>query len=268
MLDFFVYYLMLLVGTLGVFFACGLIAYMISRMFVRLVGHGSGAVFDVTAAVGTPVHELGHAVMCKLFGHKLTRMQLWNPRPTNGVYGFVEHSYSRRNLWARLGNLFIGMGPLFSGLGVIVLVLWLCYPELWSGYLAYSSSVAIVGGEIPFHEVAEGVLMLFAGIPEAFRVDWLKSLLGLLIILPVSLHITLSPQDVKNSMNALPLYLFLLGILACATYWTPAAAPFLSILLVLNLRLLSLFALVIGFSMVWLAIAAVVRFLKLVVKWF
>jgi len=56
--------------------------------------------------------------------------------------------------------------------------------------------------------------------------------------------------------------------LACATYWTPAAAPFLSILLVLNLRLLSLFALVIGFSMVWLAIAAVVRFLKLVVKWF
>ena len=268
MFDFLIYFFMLLVGTLGVFFVCGLTAYVIARMFSRLVGRGSGAVFDLTSAVGTPVHELGHALMCKLFGHKITRMQLWNPKPANGVYGFVEHSYSKRNLWARLGNLFIGMGPLFSGLGVTVLVLWLCYPELWNDYLDYSSGMVAEGGALPFEEVAQGVFMLFAGIPEAFRRDWLKSLLGLLVILSVSLHITMSPRDVKNCVGSLPLYLFLLGIVAFATYWTPAGSLLLSLLLLLNLRLLSLFALVIGFSLVWLALAIVIRTLKLIVEWF
>ena len=268
MLDFLFYFLKLLAGTLGVFFACGLIAYVIARIFSRLVGKGSGAIFDLTSAIGTPVHELGHAVMCKLFGHKITRMQLWNPKPTNGIYGFVEHSYSRKNLWARLGNLFIGMGPLFSGLGVIILALWLCYPQLWQSYLEHSSALATYEGTLPVRDVGEGVVMLFSGIPAAFRADWLKSLLGLVVILPVSLHITLSPQDIRNSLGSLPLYLFLVGMVSCATFWTPVRGPILSVLLLLNLRLLSLFALVIGFSLVWLTLAAAVRFLKLVVKWF
>lgn len=268
MLEFLIYFLKLAVGTLGVFFVCGLIAYLVSRLFHRLVGRGTGAVFGLTSAVGTPVHELGHAVMCKLFGHKITRMQLWNPKPSNGVYGFVEHSYSRRNVWARLGNLFIGIGPLFSGLGVIVLVLWLCYPSLWMEYLAHSSSLAATEDSLPLDQLARGVIMLFAGMPQAFRADWLKSLLGLLIILPVSFHITLSPQDVRNSLNSLPIYLFMLLIAACATFWTPARDPVLSALLLLNLRLLSLFALVIGFSLIWLALAAAVSLLKIVVKWF
>ena len=46
------------------------------------------------------------------------------------TYGYVEHSYNPRNLWARLGNLFIGIGPIFSGLGVVVLLLWLCFPNV------------------------------------------------------------------------------------------------------------------------------------------
>ena len=110
MIDFLIYWLQLFGGTLGVFILCGLLVHLIFRLFSRLIGSGSRGWFYVTSIIGTPVHEMGHAVMCKLFFHRITAMRLWNPKPTNGVYGYVEHSYSRRNLWAKLGNLFIGMG--------------------------------------------------------------------------------------------------------------------------------------------------------------
>ena len=267
--DFLLYWLKLFVGTLGVFIACGLLIHWISKWFGRLIGSGSRAWFYATSVIGTPVHELGHAVMCKLFGHRITRMKLWNPKPDNGVYGFVEHGYSKRNLWARFGNLFIGMGPLFSGLGVMVLALWFCFPTLWSAYLTDTSAL-LAGGDTAqsFREIAESLFVLIRGIPGAFRVDWLKSTIGLLVILSVALHISLSPQDIKGSRGALPIYCALLLIVACATFWTPAAPAVVSWLGLMNLRLVSLFALTVGFALVWLAFAAAVRFVKIFLSWF
>ena len=90
--DWLLYFVRLLVSTLGVFFACGLLVHLISRLFARLLGRGSGVLFDVTSVVGTPVHELGHAAMCLVFVHKITRMRRWTPHPEHRVYGLVEHS--------------------------------------------------------------------------------------------------------------------------------------------------------------------------------
>ena len=266
MLDFLLYFLTLILGTLGIFVGCGLLVHWICRLFSRLIGSGSKMWFRTTSMIGTPVHELGHAIMCKIFSHRITSMKLWNPRPTNGVYGYVEHSYSRRSLWARFGNLFVGMGPLFSGLGVTLLALWLCFPTLWTEYLTTTSSLAMTGET--FAEVAKGVFVLIRGIPSAFREAWLKSLLGLLVILSISLHISLSPQDIKSSVGALPIYGGLMLVITCATYWTPLAPKISSGLAVLSLRLFSLFALVIGFALIWLAFAALIRFVKIFLSWF
>ena len=262
MLDFLLYFLTLILGTLGIFVGCGLLVHWICRLFSRLIGSGSRMWFRTTSMIGTPVHELGHAIMCKIFSHRITNMKLWNPRPTNGIYGYVEHSYSKRNLWSRFGNMFIGMGPLFSGLGVTLLALWLCFPTLWAEYLTTTSSLAMTGET--FAEVAKGVFVLIRGIPSSFREAWLKSLLGLLVILSISLHISLSPQDIKGSVSALPIYGGLMLVIACATYWTPLAPKISSGLAVLSLRLFSLFALVIGFALVWLAFAGLIRLVKII----
>ncbi len=267
MIDFLLYFLSLTVSTLGVFFLCGLTVHLIARLFAWLLGNGSGRVFDLTSVIGTPIHELGHAAMCKIFCHEITRMRLWNPRPEKGVYGFVEHSYSKRNLWARVGNLFIGMGPLFSGLGVTVLALWLCMPSLWSEYLAHSSALA-VSDPLPFADLAEGVFLLIGELPKTVAADPLRSLLGLLIVLPTSLHISMSWQDIKGSLSAIPFVLGFLAILALATFWTPARLPILTALTLFDLRLLSLFALVIAFALVWLLLAALLRGIKLLIKCF
>ena len=133
------YTLEIIVLTLGVVIGCGFIVHLCSHLFVKLMGRKSMVFFNTTAAIGTPVHELGHAIMCLIFGHKITDMKLWIPRPENGVYGYVAHSYNQKNLWQKLGNLFIGLGPIFSGLGVVVLSLWLCFPTQWANYLATSN---------------------------------------------------------------------------------------------------------------------------------
>lgn len=267
--DFLVYWLKLLVGTLGLFVGCGLLIHLISHWFAKLIGSGSRGWFYATSIIGTPVHELGHAAMCKLFGHRITRMKLWNPKPDNGVYGFVEHSYSKRNIWAKFGNMFIGMGPLFSGLGVMVLALWFCFPTLWREYLTSTSAMVSVGETIlPFETVSNSIFALIKGIFVTFGEDWLKSSIGLLVILSVALHISLSPQDIKGSLSALPIYCGLLLAATCILFWTPAASSVLSWLILMNVRLFSLFALTVAFALVWLAFAALVRFVKLFLSWF
>lgn len=242
--------------TLGVILLCGLTVELCATVFSKLIGRGSGAVFDLTAVIGTPVHELGHAMMCPIFGHRIERVKLWSPRARNGMYGFVEHSYNRRNLWARLGNLFIGIGPIVSGLGVTVLTLWLCFPAQWNSHL--SASAALVGASHAPMEILWQSLSLLGGVFSAFRADWLRSLLGLLVILSVCLHIRLSWQDIKGSASAFPLYIALSAILSLLTYLIGWQNAILHGLRLWSLQLLSLFILILAFSMLWLALALLV----------
>jgi hypothetical protein len=264
--DYLLYLGRLFLLTLGTPMACGLLVGIFSHLVSRLLGGRSGRVFDVTSVIGTPVHELGHALMCPIFGHRIRRMLLWTPRPDDGVYGYVEHAYNRKNLWARLGNLFIALGPIFSGLGVTVLALLICFPTQWQGYLD-ATEAALASPASPMG-LLSGIVSLFATIPQAFVTDWLRALIGLLIILPVSLHVTLSWQDIRSGASALPLYLCLLAVFAAITWGLGTADPILQALRLVNLRLLSLFCLVAAFSLLWVLLALLVRLCRAVISWF
>lgn len=260
------YYGWLLLLTLGTVVVCGFAVRICSRIFSKLMGTPSGAIFDITSVIGTPVHELGHAMMCPLFGHKIESMRLWTPKPENGVYGYVNHSYNRKNLWARLGNLFIGLGPIFSGMLVMVLMLWLCFPNQWNDYLASTAHLTL--GDHAFQDLTGNIFSLFLNLPHAFKTDALRSILGLLVILPVSLHISLSAQDIKGSLGAFPLYLFLLLVFGIITYAFGIGGIIVSALWVFNLRLLSLFCLVIAFSLIWVIIGLIIRGVKILISCF
>lgn len=264
--DFLLYMGKLILLTLGTAIVCGLAVRLCSRLFASLSGSGSGAVFDVTSVVGTPIHELGHAMMCPLFGHKIKRIKLWSSKAENGVYGYVEHSYNRRNPWAKFGNLLIGLGPIFSGLGVVVLMLWLCFPAQWADYL--SGSRALLAEGTTAGEIANGIFSLLRSIPSAVRENWLRSLVGLLVILPVSLHITLSWEDVKGSVSAIPMYLLMMLVFALTTYFFKLGARVTAGLWLFNLRVLSLFGVVIAFAAVWVAVALLIRSVRIVIRWF
>ena len=258
-------YLLSLLGlTLGLLYACGLLIWLCSRLFSRLVGRHAWVILDITSIVGTPVHELGHALMCFPFFNRITKIRIWKPHPSDGLYGYVEHTYKKRNPWARLGNLFIGLGPLFSGLGVVVLALYLCFPALWQDYLTHTGEL-VYSGSVPIRELFSGVFALFRGFPAAFRDNWVRSLAGLLVILSVCLHITLSWADVKNSLSALPVYLVLLALFSLPTYFIPRAqSAVLNALALFNVRVSALFGLCICFALCWVALGLVVRLIRTV----
>lgn len=266
LIDFLLYLGQLLLLTLGTVTLCGLAAFSAERLFLKLAGSGSSVVVYISSVIGTPIHELGHAAMCVLFGHKITKMRLLlPPHNSTGTLGYVEHSWNRKNPWARLGNLFIGLGPIFSGLGVIILTLSLCYPNQWNAYLAFSGTLTV---ENTAGELAAGVFSLLCSMPGAFADDWIRALIGLIIILSVSQHITLSGADIKGSLSALPLYLLLLLLFAVITALCGVQGTIIGALSLANLRMLSIFCITIAFSAVWIAIALLIYLIRKMIKWF
>ncbi|MBQ9806130.1 MAG: hypothetical protein IJW49_06470 [Clostridia bacterium] len=266
MAAFLLYFLQVTVLSLGVIVLCGFAVRVCALLFSVFLGKGSGSVFDITSIIGTPIHELGHAIMCLLFCHKIQKMKLWSPRAEDGVYGFVEHSYKKSNLWARLGNLFIGVGPIFSGLGITVLMLWLCFPTQWSNYLASSQALVASGGTPS--DIAGAVIALLCSLPAAFEDGWIVPLLGLIVILPVSLHISLSGADIKGSLGALPLYLVLVLLFSIVTFLFGVNGAVVSAMYLWDLRLLSLFCVIIAFAAVWVVFALLIWLIRFIFRLF
>ena len=67
-------------ATVGVLVVCGLLLGFVegksTELLYRLFGWG-GVLF--TGVAGTPIHELGHYLMCRLFGVRVTEVALFRP---------------------------------------------------------------------------------------------------------------------------------------------------------------------------------------------
>ncbi len=99
---------------------------LIQRRLSRRFGWNSVL---ITGWLGTPVHELSHAIACFTFRHKIDEMALFKPDVQSGRLGYVRHSYQKGNRIQELGNLFIGIAPLLGGTLVLAVLLLLFYPE-------------------------------------------------------------------------------------------------------------------------------------------
>ena len=243
--------------TLGVMVVCGLVAWAARKIFMYFVGDSATLVLYASSVVGTPVHELGHALMCIPFAHRITDMKLLLPPSRRSrTLGYVEHSYNRKNPWAVFGNLFISFGPIFSGLAVMILVLNLCFPSQWNTYLDSARTMVASGASV--QEMSATVFSLLLSLFERFEQDAVRSVVGLIIILSVAQHITLSFADLKGCFTALLMYTGIVAIFAGITMPLGLQEGIIAGLMQINLPLLSLFCVAIAFSLVWVAIALLV----------
>lgn len=260
-MSYVLFFLSALWYTLGALVICGLAVSLCRKLFLSMMGGGFGrGIVLATSILGTPVHELGHALMCLLFGHRITKMSLWQPNSPDGNLGFVTHTYRRRNPYHVLGNLFIGIGPVFSGLAVLSLALWAGFPATFSEYVSTASAMAAQGeGGVPLF--LEGLKML-ARIPREMTADgravplW-GQVIALLVILSVSQHVSLSPADVKGAATALPIYGVLLLILTaiCGLLGQTAMDSVTAALSLFSAYMTALFTVVLVSSLIQLAVA-------------
>ncbi len=183
---------------------CGFVAGLSEKLFLKMTRRCGRGLVMLTSIIGTPIHELGHAMMCFPFGHKIKKICLWDPKAKNGVLGYVNHKYNKKNIWHRLGCLFISMGPIILGLLVVMLIMALCFPRAFSEY--YSSVFSVDRSFGGFIELIYSSISIFlSSMFDSSSPIWAKVVGGILIIC-VCIHINLSPADIKNSLGALPIY--------------------------------------------------------------
>lgn len=199
--------LLQLVYFVGVVFLFGYIISLINKSFYKFVGRGK-AVCYATGLIGTPIHELSHAIMCVVFMHKIDEVKLFHIDRESGTLGYVKHSYNKKNLYQVIGNFFIGTAPIVVGTLVIFLFVKLMLPETFSEIGIYVDEFVAAqsynDGEkilsVGFNSVVGIVESIFSSIDVGIL--WWAFMV---IALCIALHMNLSSLDIKGSLSALPL---------------------------------------------------------------
>lgn len=208
-------FLRIVLYTLGVVIACGLAVEICYQLCFLLMGQKVGRRFWlVTSFLGTPVHELGHALMCLLFAHRIENIRLI---PTRAGGPVVEHSYNKRNPYAVFGNLWIGLGPMLLGIALTLAVLQWVYPASMQSYRAVLGTLPDAGA--PNEPQTEAVGQFLRGLlTEQTRAWWVR-LLAAVALFSMALHIRLSASDVLGMLRGLPAYAVIAAVVALVATW-------------------------------------------------
>ncbi len=86
-----------LFSLIGVIIVIGfLLGYLesLTRMYWSRAFGRKG--FLLTAWIGVPIHELGHAIMCVLFRHKIVATQFFPTDTSQGALGYIQHQYNQK----------------------------------------------------------------------------------------------------------------------------------------------------------------------------
>jgi len=148
--------------------------------------------------IGTPIHELGHAFFCIIFGHRIEEMALFKPS-ADGTLGYVNHRYNPRNIYHQIGNFFIGIGPILFGSVVILLL-----ASLFFGSTIFSRNMISAGLLVrqPLQALAEafnGLATSFSVLFTAENFSHWTLYVFLYLVFAIGNSITLSPPDLKSA---------------------------------------------------------------------
>jgi hypothetical protein len=189
-------------------FVFGLLIQFVSQLTFKSLGRsfGSKGVYLV-AWLGTPVHELGHALFCLIFGHRIDKISLFQPDPVTGTLGYVYHRWNPRNLWHVLGNFFIGIGPMVLGSAVLFALFYFLIPgsaRVWDSLNVGVGSVAqdsLVAGY--FHVFRDATLAIIKIIFTSANLSLWQFWLFLYLSICVASNIRLSWADIKGTFSGL-----------------------------------------------------------------
>nr|WP_275900866.1 hypothetical protein [Bacillus mycoides] len=175
--------------------------------------------FLLTAWIGVPIHELGHAIMCLLFRHKIVATQFFPTDTSQGALGYVQHQYNQKSIYQRIGNFFIGIGPIISGITALILLMRYFVP---ASYYLFNTNLetTVTSTSINLDMIQNMFLSTFFLLKSLFTMSNLLTpsfWLFLFIAICISAHIALSKPDIKGSIDGIIvmfIVLFLFNIIA------------------------------------------------------
>jgi tryptophan-rich sensory protein len=175
--------------------------------------------FLLTAWIGVPVHELGHAIMCLVFRHKIIATQFFPTDTSQGALGYVQHQYNQKSVYQRIGNFFIGIGPIISGITALILLMRYFVPDSYSLFNT-NLEKTVTSASINLDMIQNMFLSTFFLLKSLFTMNNLLTpsfWLFLFIAICISAHIALSKPDIKGSIDGVIvmfIILFLFNIIA------------------------------------------------------
>ena len=218
-----------------------------------------------TAWIGTPVHEMGHALMCLIFGHKIMDMRLLTIDRADGTLGYVTHSYNRRSVYQNVGNFFIGIAPIISGIGALFLSLYYLLPNSFKVFEVYLNKGVMTK---PFDLTlvkgfASASLVLIQNIFTLSNLFNPHFWIFLLIAIGVSSHMALSAADIKGATQGLvSLYVVLFSLTIIGKFMRVNAYSYISQVARYNAYILAFSALALIFSLFSLGLSFIVYQIK------
>lgn len=207
----FLYQILVSVGVI-VFF--GLLIALCRKIICCMNGIPGAKIINVMGVIGTPVHELGHALMCLIFGHKITEIKLYRPNAKDGALGYVSHTYNRKNLYHQIGNFFIGIAPILCGSGVLWLLMLLLIPDVYAEVFSKLQGITLLSNDfteastyLAYANLLLGVLSEIFDFSNASNIYWW---IFIVLALLISSHMELSMADIKGGLIG---FFYLAGIL-------------------------------------------------------
>lgn len=201
-----------IVFTAGVVGLCGMFISLCNRCFYDCLGDTAFFVIRISGFIGTPVHELSHALMCLIFGHRITKIQAYSFKKRTKTLGFVEHSYNKRNLYHLVGNFFIGIAPIIVGGLVVTLFVRLLTPWMYADMMGELGEVVSSSGSEFFVELLKSVVSVFASFFRLSNFASWRWWLCILLAFAISIHMEISRSDIKGGLKGLGVIAILLAL--------------------------------------------------------
>lgn len=210
--------ILLTFSVIGIFIIFGLIYNIIENKNLQYINCAFGTKgILITGIIGTNVHELSHYIMCKIFAHRVREVKLFTPNKykSEGILGYVYHSYSYKSIYQNIGNFFIGIAPMILGTVFIGLCFKVLYPDVYTELSNHIMELIKYNREYSINKiffVLKEVLVLFIGM--FLSIDNLLNFrfwIFIFIMCSITSHMSLSSADLKNSRNGIG-YIFLLSI--------------------------------------------------------
>jgi hypothetical protein len=258
----FIFQILFSVGVIVVF---GLIIALCRRAFCHIVGENSTKIIIATGAIGTPIHELSHAIMCIIFGHKIVEMKLYQPNSEDGTLGYVSHTYNPKNLYHQVGNFFIGVAPIIGGSAILLLLMSLLTPNVYNAVSIELEFASLISADLFDASTYEYFFDIFwAIIKEIFWFgnlsDW-KWWIFIILAIMVAMHMEVSTADIKGGAGG---FAFIAVILLVADIILWFVSP--EILDSVTSTIMSISAPVAGFLAISAVFSGIMIMLALIIK--